>query len=324
MEVMEFNVKTIVKKLFFSAPKKMQKNHVVFNEKQIEDLKKSLETNYLDRGVTKSKLSKQEYNDAINGQLFERLAYNRNRIAPWLHSIKDLKGANILEIGCGTGISTLALCEQGANVTGIDVDEGALAVAKDRMKLAGFENTELLALNADEIKDNFKHKNFDFIIYYAVLEHMTIKERFSSLKQAWDMLPSGGFLSVIETPNRLWYYDSHTAAMPFYDWLPDELAFYYSKFSNRKVFQDSYKRVLNDENLIKFSRWGRGASYHEFELAIAPLKELNVISSLMQFEKSTLLKCGIKGLRYIKFLKSLNRNLPSGFCHPYLDIILKK
>ncbi len=315
-------IKSITKKLFYTAPKAMQKNHLEFSEQQINDLKVSLEKNYLDRGDTKRKLSKKEYNDAINGQLFERLSYNRNRIAPWLNSIKNLSGVEILEIGCGTGISTLALSEQGAQVTGIDVDEGSLNVAKDRMKMAGFD-TELHLMNADEIEENFKTKKFDMIIYYAVLEHMTIKERISSLKQAWNMLPEGGFLSVIETPNRLWYYDSHTAAMPFYDWLPDELAFYYSKFSKRNNFKDLY-RELNDDDMIKFLRWGRGASYHEFEVSIAPLKDLNVVSSLMQFEKTTLLKSGFKGMRYIKFLKSLNKNLHSGFCNPYLDIVLKK
>lgn len=321
---MKAQVKSLVKNMLYSAPRKMQKNHLTFTNDQIQDLKKSIESNYLDRGDTKTKLSKEEYDAAVNGQLFDRLTYNRNRIAPWLHSIKDLKGAKVLEIGCGTGISTLALSEQGALVTGVDVDGGALAVAKDRMKMAGFDNTRLHLLNADEIKENFKDEKFDFIIYYAVLEHMTIKERLSSLKQAWDMLPKGGLLSVIETPNRLWYYDSHTAAMPFYDWLPDELAFYYSKFSNRKNFQDTYKKELNEENLVNFSRWGRGASYHEFELAIAPLNELEVVSSLMKYEKTAFTKTGVKGLRYIKFLKSLNKNLDNAFCYPYLDIVIKK
>ena len=291
-------IKNISKKILYLAPKKLRRNHVVFNIKQIEELKVSIESNYLNRGNTKLKLSTREYNNSLNVQLFERLAYNRNRIAPWLNSIRSLKGANILEIGCGTGISTLALSEQGANVTGIDVDEGALKVAKDRMKLAGLKS-DLHLMNADEINENFK------------------------TKKSWDMLPVGSFLSVIETPNRLWYYDSHTAAMPFYDWLPDELAYYYSKFSERQNFKDLY-RELSDDNMLSFLRWGRGASYHEFELAIAPLNKLNIVSSLMQFEKTALLKAGIKGIRYIRFLKSLNNNLHNGFCYPYLDIVFKK
>lgn len=321
---MKNSIKTLVKTLFFKAPKKMKNNHVVLTDIQLEKLKKSLLDNYLDRGNTKKNLSKEEFETAINGQLFERLYYNRNRIAPWLNSIKNLKGLNILEVGCGTGISTLALKEQGANVVGIDVDGGALEVAKDRLKLAGFQDTELYLMNANTIKENFKNKSFDFIIYYAVLEHMTIDERISSLKQAWEILPKGAYLSVIETPNRLWYYDSHTAALPFYDWLPNDLAFYYSKFSGRKNFQDTHKKELNTENLLGFSRWGRGASYHEFELSLEPLNKLNVVSSLMSYEKSTLLKCGFKGMRYVQLLRSLNKNLEKGFCYPYLDIVIQK
>ncbi len=315
-------LKKLFKEKFYSAPKKMQKKHTEFTKEQLEQLTESLQKNYLDRGNTKSELSPQEYNAAISGQLYERLGYNRNRIAPWLHQVKDLNDAHILEIGCGTGISTLALTEQGAKVVGVDVDAGALEVAKDRMKIAGYE-AELHLVNGDEIQESFKGKKFDFIIYYAVLEHMTVKERLASLQQAWDMLPKGGYLAVIETPNRLWYYDSHTAALPFYDWLPDDLAFYYSKFSSRKNFKDSY-RELDDDQLMKFARWGRGASYHEFEVAIAPLKELQVVSSLVKFEKTAFFKLGFKGLRYVRFLRSLHKNLPKGFCYPYLDIVIKK
>jgi S-adenosylmethionine-dependent methyltransferase len=315
-------IKVFAKKKIYSAPKAFTKNHVIFSKSEIELLKNSIENNYLNRGNTKNKLSSNEYLNALEGQLFNRLDYNRNRIIPWLSSIKKLDALNILEIGCGTGISTLALCEQGAKVTGIDVDEGALKVAKDRLKIAKF-NADFYHENACNIKNKFSNKKFDLIIYYAVLEHMTVKERLESLNQAWQMLPKNGFLAVIETPNRLWYYDSHTAALPFYDWLPDELAFYYSKFSKRKVFNTSYKK-LSDDNMNSFIRWGRGASYHEFELAIAPLEELNIVSSLMQFEKTVLLKCGFKGMKYIKFLKSNHKNLPNGFCYPYLDILLKK
>lgn len=315
-------IKKFVKEGFYKAPSKMKKNHLVFSEEQVKALTASLEKNYLDRGNTKNRLSAEEYNKAISGQVFDRLDYNRNRIAPWLNKVKDLKGASVLEIGCGTGISTLAMMEQGAVVTGVDVDGGALEVAKDRLKIAGFE-PDVHLVNGDEIGDRFGDKNFDYVIYYAVLEHMTVQERLKSLEQAWKMLKKDGYLAIIETPNRLWYYDSHTAAMPFYDWIPDDLAFYYSKFSDRANFKDSY-RELSDENMMKFLRWGRGASYHELEVAIAPLDNLKVVSSLMKFEKTSFFKLGFKGLRYIRFLKSLHKKLDKGFCYPYLDIIIKK
>lgn len=318
---MKDTIKRTAKKLFYSAPKELRANFMGFEDSQLTQLSKSIESNYLDRGETKKKLSQWEYEQALHGQLFERLDYNRNRIVPWLNSIKNLKGSRILEIGCGTGISTLALAEQGALVTGIDVDQGALNVAKDRLEMAGLK-ADIVFANGSEI-DKFKERPFDFIIYYAVLEHMTVPERIESLSKAWAMLPENGLLAIIETPNRLWYYDSHTAAMPFYDWLPDELAYYYSKFSPRKNFNDQY-RTVTDGDMMKFLRWGRGASYHEFEIAIDKLSKLKVISSLTQFEKSALIKYGFKGVKYIKFLRSLKKDLPKGFCYPYLDIIIQK
>lgn len=53
-----------------------------------------------------------------------------------------MKNKKLLEIGCGTGSSSITLVEQGANVTGIDVEEGSLQVAKIRAKLLN-ESKEL-------------------------------------------------------------------------------------------------------------------------------------------------------------------------------------
>lgn len=311
-----------VKNNFLRVPKKYRKNHIHFDNDQKKKLIAAIESNYLDRGSTKQQLSEFEYQAAIEGQLSKRLDYNRTRIIPWLSKTRSLEGSTILEIGCGTGISTQALSEQGATVYGVDVDEGALEVAKERLTLAGYK-PRVSCINGDNIKAHYKDQKFDLIIYYAVLEHMTVKERLSSLKQAWEMLNPGAFLVVIETPNRLWYYDSHTAALPFYDWLPDDLAFYYSSFSKRKNFNTHY-RTLDDSKLLDFLRWGRGMSYHEFEVAILPIKEMNVVSSLAHFEKSHLAKYGYKGYKYLNFLRNCKRDLPKAFCYPYLDLIIQK
>lgn len=311
-----------VKQILFSLPKRYKKNHINFSESQIEELKDSIDKNYLDRGYTKERLSKEEYEQALLGQLFYRLDYNRTRIIPWLDSVKPLKGSSILEVGCGTGISTLALSEQGAVVTGVDIDEGALKVNEDRLRIANIPSDTHIK-NGDKIIE-LNTKSYDFIIYYAALEHMTVEERISSINQAWSMLKSGSYLVIIETPNRLWYHDSHTAGLPFFDWLPDDLAFYYSKYSNRANFKDLF-REINEDKMMSFKRWGRGMSYHELEIATElPLSKLNLVSSLGEFEKSAFLKNGILGSRYVKFLKTINKDLKNGFCYPYLDVVIRK
>jgi 2-polyprenyl-6-hydroxyphenyl methylase/3-demethylubiquinone-9 3-methyltransferase len=58
-----------------------------------------------------------------------RLAYIRGRCC--------LSGKRVLDVGCGGGLLAEAMATEGARVTGIDMVEGALAVAKDHSLLSG-------------------------------------------------------------------------------------------------------------------------------------------------------------------------------------------
>ena len=61
-----------------------------------------------------------------------RLTDDRYSVVPWIDDAYPLDGASVLEIGSGTGASTVALGEQGALITGVDVDAVALKVARAR------------------------------------------------------------------------------------------------------------------------------------------------------------------------------------------------
>jgi ubiquinone/menaquinone biosynthesis C-methylase UbiE len=86
-----------------------------------------------------------------------------------------------------------ASCRQ----TGIDVDEDALVVARDRCEAYGVDAT-LKEIDGQQLLSNFSPGSFDFIIYFACLEHMTVAERLESLQQAWSLLPSGEIVAIIE------------------------------------------------------------------------------------------------------------------------------
>lgn len=298
-----------IKNLLFRVPKNLKKNWVNLNPDQLAKLKKSIEENY-------------HPNDDADlwDHLTERNASDRQRIVPWLNSIKPLANSTILEIGCGTGSSTLAFAEQGSLVTAIDVDEKSLKVARDRLEIAG-RFASVWYANADYLKQ-FDRLNFDFIIYFATFEHMTISERIESLRQAWNMLKPGSFLVIIETPNRLWYDDSHTSGLKFFNWLPDDLAFLYSKYSPKPKFNTDY-RNLTEEIMMQFHRRGRGVSYHDFEIALdRKIDELGYIETLAEFEKLDWLKLTLKERFYKWFLRSLG--VPKAFCNPYLNFVIKK
>ena len=178
-------------------------------------------------------------------------------------------------------------------------------------------------MNAMDIREKFGDNSFDFIIFYATLEHMVMEERIVTLAHAWHMLIPGSFLVVIETPNRLWYQDIHTSQLPFFNWLPDELAFKYSRFSNRDNFKELY-HDLNDKNMNHFLRRGRGVSYHEFEIAIKPVDQLEIVSSLPEFERVDFIRFSRFERQYVSFLRGVKKKIQKGFCYPNLDIVVKK
>ncbi len=263
----------------------------------------------------------------LDAHQFQRLARNRRVIVPWLDAARPLAGARILEIGCGTGASTVTLAEQGAEVIGVDVDEPAMAAARERVRLHG-QRAQLVRCNATEVAERFAGERFDFIIFFAALEHMTHEERLAAIASTWKMLPGGGLWVVIETPNRLWYYDGHTALLPFFHWLPEDLAFKYTRFSQRSNFREIY-REDGPERRQHFLRRGRGVSFHEFELAIGPAAELEVVSCLHEFggrpRRLPRLRRPSTSEAYRELLARVGpAGAHAGFYQEDLDLILRK
>jgi len=252
-----------------------------------------------------------------------RLTEFRDNVVPWLAGLVDLPRSRILEIGAGTGASIVALAEVGRWVDGIDIEAPHLQVASDRVALHGLENTRLLERNALDLADLYSEP-YDLIIFSATLEHMTYQERITTLRAAWDNLQPGGCLCIYETPNRLWYRDDHTSLLPFFHWLPDDLAMDYAAKSRRGGFAEA----LAGRDAVTLARWGRGASYHEIDLAIG-LDAVEVTQSQHEYlcaahphyreawEASP-------ARRYAGFLAEVVPEVPRPFLEELLSLVLRK
>ena len=140
---------------------------------------------------------------------FEALAsrwWDRNSEFKPLHDINPLRmsfidskinlaGLQVLDIGCGGGILTEAIAHRGANVTGIDMGEAPLSVAKLHLLESKLE-ISYQQCSAESFAEDHAGK-FDVITCLEMLEH--VPDPGSVLKACHSLLKPGGhlFLSTI-------------------------------------------------------------------------------------------------------------------------------
>ena len=157
---------------------------------------------------------------------------------------------------------------------------------------------------------------------------MTHQERMVFVRKAWNVLGLGGILCIVDTPNRLWYHDGDTSMLDYFHWLPDDLALEYSRFSPRRGFNEHY-RSLDEASKSKFLRTGRGFSFHELELAIKPIKEIEVVSCMSSFLRRRnildYLAWRFSFSRvYELMLRRISPDVHPGFLQPKLYLAIRK
>lgn len=252
----------------------------------------------------------------------------RRRVLPWLDSLRPLDGARVLEIGCGTGSSTFAFAEQGASVCGLELEARHLSVARERLATAGLD-ADLRVANVTQAASLFARAQFDLVVFYGSLEHMTLEERLEGLALTFELVREEGLLCIVDAPNRLWHFDRHTSRLPFFDWLPDELAYRYAARSPRPVFREAFGAHGGGTHL-EFLRWGRGVSYHEVELALGVrIEELQVEPSQLAHDhrRNPVLGAAFAASRdgrYRRMLASFAPHVPPAFFEPQLNLAIRK
>jgi ubiquinone/menaquinone biosynthesis C-methylase UbiE len=83
---------------------------------------------------------------------------------------EDYKGKSVLDMGCGTGEYALWYATKGASkVTGIDLADGSLAIARKRKIEGNFSNVEFLKM--DILKCDLPDNCFDYTYSVGVLHH---------------------------------------------------------------------------------------------------------------------------------------------------------
>jgi len=95
--------------------------------------------------------------------------------------------SRILDVGCGTGWTSLMLAKRGHNVVGVDICEDAIQYANMSKRDAGLSNVRFLAADYEEM--NFEH-DFDGALFYDSLHHAVDHE--AALRRVCACLRMGG------------------------------------------------------------------------------------------------------------------------------------
>ena len=108
-----------------------------------------------------------------------------------------MEAPRILDAGCGTGVSTDYLCHlnPGADVLGVDISDGALAVARERCQRSGApEQVTSLRQERRSLLDLADEGAFDYINSVGVLHHLDQPE--AGLRSLADRLAPSGLLHL--------------------------------------------------------------------------------------------------------------------------------
>jgi 2-polyprenyl-3-methyl-5-hydroxy-6-metoxy-1,4-benzoquinol methylase len=205
-------------------------------------------------------------------------------LVPWIEQTIPLTGKTVLEYGCGNAAVTCAIAQRAQRVIGVDIDPDGIELGLSEIRSRGLNNVELECHPLDSILDAVaaRRGEVDVVLLYAVLEHLTLDERLAVLRLARDVVKPDGAIVVCETPNRLTYFDHHTAQMPFFHLLPDQLAAEYYPRSERADFTAALTaaQARGPQALLEATvRWGRGVSFHEFELVFSDGLDRHVLAS---------------------------------------------
>jgi SAM-dependent methyltransferase len=264
--------------------------------------------------------------DKLCGELFIRMATSEATFVPWLKQHVPLDGATVVEIGAGSGSSTVPYAPLVRSVTAVDIDPTEAEHARERHRLLGVDNVRVEVLPGDWLEpgSTFDYGTLiapaDMVICYALLEHLKIDERLQMLRECWQHLRPGGYFVFFESPNRLMPFDWHSNLLPFSEILPDRLLAHYVTRSSRWNIPNGFA----DETTMY--RWGRGASFHEFDLAIG-LGAFEVVADgyspyarpQLYFRPHDALEAALH-----EVFDKQDPPIPHGFARPSLDLILHK
>lgn len=144
---------------------------------------------------------------------------------------------DLLELGCGAGVESTRILAERGRLTGVDISEAQLDLARQRVPSATF-------VRADLAKLEFAAQSFDGVVALYVLFHLPRIELGPLLGRIRDWLrPGGVFLATMLARGK---------GEGVEDWLGVPMFFSSSDpDASRELFRDAGLEILLDETVVQ-------------------------------------------------------------------------
>lgn len=134
--------------------------------------------------------------DQSIGEYSELLRIRESAIKYSYDAMGRLKNKNLLEVGCGAGLKSVAFAKRGAKVTAVDFSDKSIELTSRLAKKEGIATINALKMNAEKL--NLKSNSFDLVYIDSVLMHVNVEKVISECLR---VLKNGGKLVVVEPLN---------------------------------------------------------------------------------------------------------------------------
>lgn len=141
-----------------------------------------------DLAVVKHPAGTKEFFDDLSEYRFDKLRY-----LPKLVDFSGYAGKKLLEIGCGAGIDLVRFAEGGAVVTGVDLSETAISLARKNMAFRNLK-ADLLVMNGEALE--FSDNTFDVVYAHGVLQYTAdIRKMIEEARRV--LMPGGTLIAMV-------------------------------------------------------------------------------------------------------------------------------
>jgi SAM-dependent methyltransferase len=188
------------------------------------------------------------YSERVIRMLIERKGVRR---APLYFDFKETRGPHflgplfrylrtrgrrdlaVLEVGCSFGHMTEHVAEQPevATVDAFDTDPAFVALTRAKVEELGLARVREVAHLSNDATRRLPWPDgaFDLVLAIGVVEHLPARHRRAQVDEYYRVLAPGGYIAILDTPNRWFPLETHSVGLPLVQWLPPRLAYRYAR-----------------------------------------------------------------------------------------------